>query len=90
MTCHVRLHSNSLLSQISTNYILENKKKKITINKLNKKIILFKKIMITKYVKHTNQKVHRWNLVTKPKTQTIFLSLKSNRNFILELALKFL
>ena len=38
--------------------------------------------MITKYVKHTNQKVHCWNLVTKPKTQTIFLSLKSNRNFI--------
>ena len=57
LTCHVRLHS--LLSQSSTNYILE---KKITINKL-KKIILLKKIMLTKYDKHTNQEVHCWNLV---------------------------
>ena len=45
--------------------------------------------MLTKYDKHANQKVHRWNLVTEPKTQDNILSLKSNRNFILELALKF-
>ena len=37
----------------STNYTLEKKN-----NKSIKKTILLKKIMLTKYDKHTNQKVH--------------------------------